>query len=393
VGMLVDNSIVVIENIYRLRLEGMPAVEAAVEGAREVSGAIMASTITTACVFLPIVFTKGISRQLFVDMGLTIAYSLFASLIVALSLVPAMGSTILKNTESKETKILDKLTNGYERILRWTLNHKSPVIIFVILLLIVSGYMAYSMGTSFMPEMESPEMSLNIEIPEDSSFDDTVEIADTVLDRIAAIEDVETVGAFQDSSMMSGMSMGSSNQNSMSIYLILDENKKTSNEEIGQEIERSIEDLDLEVSINTSNMDMTAVGGSGIEVLVKGKEIDNLKDIALDISKTIEDIEGTTEVSNGLEDNSSEIRITVDKEKGMEKGLTVAQIFGELNSILSQDDSVTTLTISNRDFPVIVVDEQNQSIRRDNIEDIIIKNQEDEEVKIGDIVDAREEEG
>src|SRR5699024_1586525 len=244
-----------------------------------------------------------------------------------------------------------------------------------------------------MPEMESPEMSLNIEIPEDSSFDDTVEIADTVLDRIAAIEDVETVGAFQDSSMMSGMSMGSSNQNSMSIYLILDENKKTSNEEIGQEIERSIEDLDLEVSINTSNMDMTAVGGSGIEVLVKGKEIDNLRDIALDISKTIEDIEGTTEVSNGLEDNSSEIRITVDKEKAMEKGLTVAQIFGELNSILSQDDSVTTLTISNRDFPVIVVDEQNQSIRRDNIEDIIIKNQEDEEVKIGDIVDAREEEG
>ena len=108
VGMLVDNSIVVIENIYRLRNEGMSPIKAAIEGAKEVGGAIMASTLTTVCVFLPIVFTKGISRQLFVDMGLTIAYSLLASLIVALSLVPSMASTILKNTKEKEDRLFDK---------------------------------------------------------------------------------------------------------------------------------------------------------------------------------------------------------------------------------------------------------------------------------------------
>ena len=104
VGMLVDNSIVVIENIYRLRNEGASMKEAAIEGSKEVSGAIVASTLTTVCVFAPIVFTEGITRQLFVDMGLTIAYSLLASLVVALTVVPAMASKVLRKVkETKET--------------------------------------------------------------------------------------------------------------------------------------------------------------------------------------------------------------------------------------------------------------------------------------------------
>ena len=108
VGMLVDNSIVVIENIYRMRNEGASMREAAIEGAKEVAGAIVASTLTTVCVFAPIVFTEGITRQLFVDMGLTIAYSLLASLVVALTVVPAMASKVLKTV--KETK---EPSNGF----------------------------------------------------------------------------------------------------------------------------------------------------------------------------------------------------------------------------------------------------------------------------------------
>ena len=113
IGMLVDNSIVVIENIYRMRSEGRSAEEAATEGAREVAGAILASTLTTVCVFLPIVFTEGITRQLFVDMGLTIAYSLLASLLIALTVVPAMSSKLLVRTkEQKEGKIFGGLVRG-----------------------------------------------------------------------------------------------------------------------------------------------------------------------------------------------------------------------------------------------------------------------------------------
>ncbi len=395
VGMLVDNSIVVIENIYRLRNEGETSIKAAIEGAKEVAGAIFASTLTTVCVFLPIVFTKGISRQLFTDMGLTIAYSLFASLIVALTLVPTMASTMLKNTKEKEHKQFDKFIDVYEKMLRWSLKYKTVVMIVVVGLLGLSGILALSMGTSFIPEMETPQMSLALEMPKESTYEDTIAMSDIVIDRIIGIEGIEAIGAFQNQSI-GGLSLGSNKGNSMSMYLILDENKKISNKEIEGQIRRLTEDLDCDISVNTSNMDMTVLGGSGIEVLVKGRELDTLRDIALDISKILEETEGTVDISTGLEENTTETRITIDKEKGMENGLTVAQVFGEVSSIISKGKSATTLSVANKDYPVIVVDGESQSIARNELEDLTIKfnkNGEEAEIRIGDIAKITEERG
>ena len=129
VGMLVDNSIVVIENIYRLRNLGLYPAKAAVEGAKQVTGALIASTLTTVCVFLPIVFTEGLSRQLFADMGLTIGYSLFASLLVALTLVPVMGFTVLKKTKDREQRVFSKILVLYERNIKLLLRKKSAILI------------------------------------------------------------------------------------------------------------------------------------------------------------------------------------------------------------------------------------------------------------------------
>lgn len=396
VGMLVDNSIVVIENIYRLRNEGKTAWEAAVLGAKEVSGAIFASTLTTACVFLPIVFTKGISRQIFTDMGLTIAYSLFASLIVALTLVPTMASTMLKNLKEKEHKVLDRFTNLYEKILIWSLKYKFVVMTLVVALFIISGVIALSMGTSFIPEMETPQMSLSIKMDKESTHNDIIEMSDTVIDRIINIEGIDTIGAFQGGGGMGGMSMGRTNGNSMSMYIILAENKKLSNKDIEKEIRKLTEDLDCDISVNTSNMDMTALGGSGIEVLIKGREIDTLRDISIDISKILEQTKGTTEISDGIDENKTEMRITVDKEKAMENGLTVAQVFTNMNSLISKDKSSTTISLNNKDYPVIVVDGEKQSIKRADLEDLIIKvnkDGEEKEVKIGDIAKIEETKG
>ena len=113
------------------------------------AGAIFASTLTTICVFLPIVFTQGLSRELFTDMGLTIAYSLLASLVVALTLVPAMGATFLRNSAQKEHKLFDRFVNRYETVLRWSLKHKVPVLGGALALLIFSGVMVTQMGTAF----------------------------------------------------------------------------------------------------------------------------------------------------------------------------------------------------------------------------------------------------
>ncbi|NMA85750.1 MAG: MMPL family transporter, partial [Tissierellia bacterium] len=331
VGMLVDNSIVVIENIYRMRNEGESAKKAAVEGAREVAGALMASTLTTACVFLPIVFTKGLSRELFTDMGLTIAYSLFASLLVALALVPAMASGMLVNIKERGHNVLDKFIGVYEKALSWSLNHKSIVMVMALGLFLFSGYLAINMGTSFIPEMETPQMSLSLKMPEGSSLQDLRDMSDKVLDRIINIEGIETIGAFQNQMM----GPARSNTETMSMYLILDEDQKINNKEIEKEIKKSTADLDCEISVATSNMDMSALGGTGIEVLVKGREFEDLREIALDISKILEDTEGTIDVSAGRDDKSREMKVIVDKEKAMEKGLTVAQVFKEINSVIS----------------------------------------------------------
>ena len=325
VGMLVDNSIVVIENIYRLRNEGMPAIQAAVKGSTQVAGAILASTLTTICVFLPIVFTEGISRQLFTDMGLTIAYSLIASLIVALTLVPTMSSTMLKTTVEKEHKFFNKFIKIYSKALKFALRYKPIFLILVVVLLVSSTVISISRGSSLMPEMDSTQISVSMTMDNDTKTTDLREMSNTIIDRISEIDDVDTIGAMQNSSSMS--LMGGGDSKSISLYVILKDDKKLSSKEVGKLIEDKTKDLNCEINVTTSTMDMSALGGSGISLSVEGDDLDKIKEIANDIADIISKVDGTIEVSNGQEDTSLETRITVDKNKAMEYGLTVAQVY------------------------------------------------------------------
>ncbi len=395
VGMLVDNSIVVIENIYRLRSQGASAFEASIEGAREVSGAIFASTLTTACVFLPIVFTSGLSRQLFVDMGLTIAYSLFASLIVALTLVPMLTSTVLKSSKEKEKNIFNKLVNVYEKILIWTLSHKTIILLLVIILLIGSGYFAVDLGTSFIPDMDAPQMSATIEIEEDASMDEVREITDETIKKINGIKDINTIGAFKSSSLGGfGGPGGGGGGNNISLYILLNEDKEKTNIEIGEQIKELTKDLDVEISVTESNMDMSQIGGEGVEILVKGRDLDTLREIAGDIAKTVEKTEGIIEVSDGIEDTSLELRVRVDKERAIDEGLTVAQVYSALNKILSSGRSTTTLSLKDKDYPVIVVEERNENLTKSDLENIMIESSETEaEIELGEIALIEEAQG
>lgn len=394
VGMLVDNSIVVIENIYRLRNEGMEPKEAAIKGANEIAGAITASTLTTICVFLPIVFVQGISRQLFTDMGLTIAYSLLASLLVALTLVPTMASTTLRKVTVRERTGFEKLLNLYERMLRVSLNHRGMLLALVGLLFLFSLYGGYRAGTAFMPDVDAPQMSMTLEMPKGSTPKETEKMADIVVERLLNIEEIETIGAFSGGLMESfgGFEGGES----ISFYLLLDEDKDIRNEEIKNRILDLTADLDCTISVDSSNMDISALAGSGIEVVIKGKEMDTLHQIALDMKKLLEDTEGVSQVELGLDEDLKEIRIQVDKEKAMEKGLTVAQVFSHINSIIGSKNSTTNISIENKDYPVIVLNKEDEDFTQDELEDISIKgNKEGEEVEVllKDIASIKEAQG
>ena len=221
IGMLVDNSIVVIENIYRLRNEGYSMREAAIEGAGEVGGAIVASTLTTVCVFLPIVFTEGITRQLFVDMGLTIAYSLMASLIIALTVVPAMSSKILTKTKSsQDSRFFTAFINGYGKLLSLSLKAKSLVLVLAVALLVISIAAAWTNGTAFMSDMDSTQLTVTVNLSEEATLEETAEITNQVVERILEIEDVQHVGAMLSSTSMSSFTGGGGSTNSTTIYVV-----------------------------------------------------------------------------------------------------------------------------------------------------------------------------
>lgn len=399
IGMLVDNSIVVIENIYRLRAEGYSVKKAAVEGANQVAGSIAASTLTTVCVFLPIVFTEGITRQLFVDMGLTIAYSLGASLIIALTLVPAMGAGLLKNVKQRRSRGFEAIQNAYAKLLGWSLKVKLLVLLLAVGLLVYSAKLVLSKGTAFMPEMDSTQVTITLNMPEGSLLSDTAAMSDQVIERILEIPDVTDVGAMSGGSGMMSMMGGSqsANADSASLYVLLSEEKTITNDELKAEILEKTAGLDCELEVETSTMDMSALGGSGISINIKGRELDELKRMAAEVAEIVESVEGTTNVSDGIAEKTLEMRLVVDKDKAMSYQLTTAQVYQFLQAKLADASTVTTLSTLSKDYPVLVVSDTDETLTREKIKKLTITGKDEEgkdvDVPVADLVEFVDTEG
>lgn len=367
IGMLVDNSIVVIENIYRLRNKGIPSARAAVMGANQVAGAIIASTITTVCVFVPMVFATGIAKQLLPDMAWTIAFSLIASLIVALTVVPSMSATVLRNTKPKSHRWFDAVIRVYEKALRFCLKRKWLPIILAVVLLVLCTYQTFRTGLVLIPSMGSNQMSVSIATNSDNSDDENFAIADEVVERMLAIDGVENIGAMTSSSM--GMISTSDATDGFYFYVIISDQAARDNAKVGKQIEAALADMDLEeVNVSLSNMDMSSLMGSGMEINVYGSDIDTMLSVSEDIMDILEEVGGMEDISNGQEEGDDQIKIVVNKDAAMKYNLTVAQIFGELAASLNTEDTATKLTVNGKDYDVVIVDETH-TVDRDNLMD------------------------
>ena len=388
VGMLVDNSIVVIENIYRMRNNGVSRYKAAVYGAKQVSGAIFASTLTTICVFLPIVFTDGITKQIFTDMGLTIAYSLIASLIIALTLVPCMASKLLTSADEKEHRWFDKFVDFYETLLEKALNHKSIVLIGALILLCFAGFSATRMGTAFMPDMSSTQMTATISPKEGQELtdDDLQKISDDFVKIVGKIDDVEGVGAMNGSGTMMGMS-SSSSSNSMSVYIVLKEDMKHSNKEIVKMIKDDTSSLNCDISVNESTMDMGSMVGSGISIQIKGDDLDKLQDISNDMVDILKNTDGAIDIKSSLDNSEVEQHVSVNKDEAMKYGLTVAQVYQQISEKLKSETTSTTITSNSNDLAVVIKNNASETTIKDLklLEIKGTKNNKDAKVKLNKI--------
>ena len=343
--------------------------------------------------FAPIVFTEGITRQLFTDLALTLAYSLLASLVVALTLVPAMSQGMLRKVKDNPNKLIVKIQNVYGKVLSVLLHKKIFVLLGALALLVVFALLSVSRGTAFMPEMRSTQMTAAISIPKDDdtmSKQDLYEKSNEVMEQFLKVDGVETVGAMSGGGGM--MSMMSGGSDSISVYVLLNEDNKRSNQDIKKEMEEKVKNIPCDVSIEASAMDMSSMFGSGITMRIKGKDLDKIQKISEDIMKQLEGIDGITEITNGMEDASQEFRITVKKDKAMEYSLTVAQVFQQINARVKEASSATTLSTDTEDLDVYVSDEKDEKLKRSDIEKMKIEytdsqTQKTKKVKLSKIAD------
>lgn len=377
VGMLVDNSVVVIENIYRLRAKGATVIQAAVSGARQVLGAITASTLTTVCVFLPIVFVEGITKQLFTDLALTMTYSLLASLIVALTLVPAMASGMLRKEKPQKPGLLDRVYPAYRKAVSWSIHHKLVVLGVSLLLLVGSAGATLARGFAFMPNIDMNTVNLTVSMPEGCTREQAVSLADEVLRQAAQVENVETVGAMMSSSGSSGgmdmTSMMSSGGGAYDVTAYITLTEGASGAKTGQQIEAACTGMDCTVTASGA-MDsyMTYLTGSGVALNVYGSDMEQMQSAAKTLAAKLATVPGTENVSDGLEQAATALHLSVDRNAAMEKGLTVAQVYMAVASALTDTDSSLSLTLDGLDVSVSIQSPEESRMTREKLMDLEI---------------------
>lgn len=378
VGMLVDNSVVVIENIYRLRNLGVPPVKAALNGAKQVAGAIASSTLTTICVFFPIVFIEGLTRQIFMDMALTITYSLLASLIVALTLVSAMGQRMLRKVKPVKHGMFDKMLGGYEKSIRFVLKHRAIALIAAVVLLFGSMFGALARGFSFMPNMASTELSVTVSLDDSATMDDTIDAAQNLLDTLSKYDEFETVGVMTGSTtslmgLTGSVSSSDADKGSVMAYAVFKDDKVKNSESISKEIEAELQSIDGDVVVSgsSSSSSMSAMlGNDGVSIKLYGDDLKTLQNTAKDMAEKLAAVDGIDETDNGIGATSGEIKVTVDKTKAAKKSLTVAQVYQQIAAAITSETTSSTLTNSGKDLDVVVIKDESSDVTKNNIKDI-----------------------
>ena len=390
VGMLVDNSIVVIENIYRLRAKGATIVQAAVAGTKQVAGAVTASTLTTVCVFLPIVFVEGLTKQLFTDLALTMTYSLMASLVIALTLVPSMSIGMLKKETKRNLAQREKgegaFLRGYRKIVAWSLNHKWAVLLPATALLVVTAWGAISRGFSYIPDIDMNTVSVTVTMPEGALREEAVAFSNEVLSRIETLNGIDNIGAMMGSSTV----LSDGGDYDLTVYVMLPEGE--SGAALGDEIEALCEDLGCEVSCSSALFDMSLLTGSGITLNIYGDDIEALQSTAEKAAELLAGVDGVTTVDSGLENVSPALHVSVDRNAAMEKGYTVAQLYMEIATRLTDSATVMSLDVEATTADVTV--ETDSAVTREELEamrfDYTDSDGEEATFLLGDVAEVEE---
>jgi HAE1 family hydrophobic/amphiphilic exporter-1 len=401
IGMLVDNAIVVLENIYRHRENGEGRKDAADKGTTEVGMAVLASTLTTIAVFLPIVFVEGITAKLFKEMALTITYSLTASLVVAVTLVPMMASKILKVEKVDEIKrrkittkifdawsaVLDSIDKVYRRVLNWTLHHrlKASLITIGVFIATLSIPVLGLVGMEFFPASDEGSFTIDVTLPKGTVIEETFEVVQQVEAKLEGIKEVQEVFV-----TIGGGGMLSSGTSSNSASLTVDigsvKERERSVDEVADEVRVLVSDIPgAEFSVSGSSS-MTVTGGSPISIEIAGDDLEKLKQIANDVVDIVESVEGTREVTSSFEDGIPEAQITINRQKASMYGLNMATISNTLKTAV-QGSVATRFKVDGTEIDVRMVYDTSRSEYLKDIKNIAVTSPMGVNVPLSEVAD------
>ncbi len=337
IGMLVDNAIVVLENIYRHRQESESRILAAKTGTSEVGTAIIASTLTTAAVFLPIVYVEGLASQIFGSLALTVTFSLLASLGVALTLIPMLSSKLLtvkkKFNSVKEEFKFTGVRKGYQRILKKALNWRYLVVALVVVGIILIGLGVQTgfipLESEFIPKTDQGAFTVDVQLAQGKVLDETNSVINQVEEYVKDIPEVDIIYSTAGGS---GGMMGSasSNEGQISVKLKDLSQRDRSTSQVVEELREKVKNIaGAEIKINPQTSVVGGGAGSGrspIEVMIQGSDIDQLTELAGTIQQEVEQVAGTRNVDTSLSESRPEIRIKLARKLATELGFNVGQV-------------------------------------------------------------------
>lgn len=335
IGMMVDNSIVILENIFTYRQKGMSMKEAAIKGASELASAVIASTTTTLVVFLPIVFVQGITSDIFRPLALTVCFSLIASLVVAITLIPTLSSKIVSQKKSVQSekkgwylRFFGLFVSGYKRILRWALGHRKTTVFATILLLVGSFFLVPFIGMEFMPGGDQGQIQISVQTPSGTSLEETKKAADEVAALLKPYESI--IDTASESIGGGGPFGGGANSATFTIQLIRATERDMTTKAMMQELTDAVSEIPG-AEITVSAMESGFGSGSPIQIKLNGQEQDVLEEVASQVVWLISDIQGVYNANSSAAEGNAELNISIDRSLAATYGLSYQQIMNEIS--------------------------------------------------------------
>ena len=377
--MLVDNSIVVMENVYRFSNEGMSAPRAAVRGTAQVAGPILASTLTTICVFLPMVYTSGMVSQLLIPFAFTISYALIASLLVALTVVPTMGSVILRKAKEIKQPWFEKIKDIYGNILELALRFKIVPLLISIVLLVICVMQSMRTGIVMMDDMDSNQIAVSMTLEDTIKKEKAYQTADEVMGILTGIDGIKKVAGLDGNASVTSSMMetgATDNYTTFTFNIITEENIKTTKEfrKIRKDIENKTKNVRCKkLTVSSSAIgDMSTLSGGGLSVNVYGENQQKLIKISEDVVKMMKNIRGVKTATNGIETADKMLHLKINRNKAAEHGLTIAQIYQEIAKHTTTEKNAITLNMDDKDVEVNLINETDK-LTYENILDMKIE--------------------